>query len=248
MILELDVGNSRIKWRQIEEADAAVISGGDVPDFAQLLEVPELFHKPVMVRMCSVRPGEVNAQLARWVEDSFDLELQNAVVSPSCGGVSNQYTDPGKLGIDRWLAMLAGFNRAGGSCVIIDAGTALTVDVIDAGGQHSGGYIVPGLALMRDSLVANTRITLLEESSPDSEFLGHSTDEAVCNGTLVTLLALIERVTRSILSQDSRARVYFTGGDADLLHKLSAIHASEVVPGLVFDGLAVACPYELSGG
>ena len=247
MILELDVGNSRIKWRQIEEAAATIISRGDVQGFAQLLEVPELSRKPAMVRMCSVRPGEVNQQLARWVEDSFGLQLHNAVVRSSCGGVSNQYADPGKLGIDRWLAMLAGFNRAGGGCVIIDGGTALTVDVIDAGGQHGGGYIVPGLALMRDSLVANTRISLSKKSSPASESLGHSTVEAVCNGTLVTLLALIERVTRSILSQDSRARVYFTGGDGDLLHKLSATQASEVVPGLVFDGLALACPYEPAG-
>lgn len=248
MILELDVGNSRIKWRQIEEADAAVIACGDVPGFVELLAVPELIHKPLMARMCSVRPGEVNEQLAQWVEDSFGLELQNAAVSPSCGGVSNQYTDPGKLGIDRWLAMLAGFNRAGGSCVIIDGGTALTVDVISASGQHAGGYIVPGLALMRDSLESNTRIKLSENNPHASLSLGHSTDEAVCNGTLVTLLALIERVSLSILSQDSQARVYFTGGDADLLHRLSEIQASEVVPGLVFDGLAVACPYELSSG
>jgi type III pantothenate kinase len=246
MILELDVGNSRIKWRQIAEADARLIACGDVPGFVELLDVAELSRKPVMVRMCSVRGGEVNEQLGQWVEDKYGLELQHAVVSSSCGGVSNQYADPGRLGIDRWLAMLAAFNKARGSCVIIDAGTALTVDVISATGQHIGGYIVPGLSLMRDSLTANTRIRLSEAGSSASLSLGHSTDAAVFNGTLVTLLALIQRVSQSILSEDPQTKVYFTGGDADLLHSLSAIDSSERVPGLVFDGLAVACPYVYS--
>lgn len=245
MILELDVGNSRIKWRQITAADAAVICSGDVAEFAELLEVPELSHKPVMARMCSVRPGEVDQQLALWLEASFGLELQIATVSPVCAGVSNHYVEPAKLGIDRWLAMLSGFNRAAGACVIIDSGTALTVDVISADGQHSGGYIVPGLALMRGSLEDNTGISLSGNSSAASLSLGHSTDAAVCNGTLLTLIALIQRVSQSTLSEEPKAKVYFTGGDADLLHRLAAIDSSEVVTSLVFDGLALACPCDL---
>lgn len=246
MILELDVGNSRIKWRQISEIDAAVISNGDAPGLAELLAIPELSQKPVMARMCSVRIGGVNEQLAHWIEDSFGLSAQIAAVSSSCAGVSNQYADPARLGVDRWLAMLAGFNRAEGPCVIIDGGTALTVDVVSASGEHEGGYIVPGLALMRDSLQSNTGIRLAGKAWPDSLPLGHSTDDAVGNGTLVSILALIERVSQSVLSQDSQAKVYFTGGDAVLLHSLVAIPSSEVVPELVFDGLALACPYEPS--
>ncbi|PCJ26440.1 MAG: pantothenate kinase [SAR86 cluster bacterium] len=245
MILELDIGNSRIKWRQISVPDASLIASGNVTDFAELLTQSELSQIPHMVRVCSVRAGEINSQLETWVRESFDLNIQTAVVSSICGGVSNQYADPSRLGIDRWLAMLAGFRKAGGACVVIDGGTALTIDVISTAGQHQGGYIVPGLALMQSALESNTRISLSQNPLPALESLGNSTDEAVLNGTLVAVLALIERVSLELTSsQGSQIRVFFTGGDAGLLHALSKIDSGEVIDSLVFDGLAIACPYD----
>ena len=244
MILELDVGNTRIKWRQISASDGACIAAGVVSDAEELLAVTELRQVPLMVRMCSVRGGDLNQQLQQWSADSYGLEIQTALVSASCGGVSNQYADPARLGIDRWLAMLAAFKRAAGPCVVIDGGTAFTVDVLNSHGQHRGGYIVPGLALMRGALEANTRIRLSEDNPEASRELGHSTDDAVRNGTLSALLALIARVAQSVSGPKSQAKLYFTGGDAELLHELAAIESSEVVPSLVFDGLGIACPFE----
>ncbi len=243
MILELDVGNSRIKWRQIQRHTSALICEGNVSGFSELRLVPELKHSVNMVRMCSVRSGEVNDRLRQWVDESFGLELQQARVSQRCGGVRNQYADLSRLGIDRWLAMLAAYNRANGTCMVVDAGTAFTIDVVDAGGLHLGGYIIPGLKLMRDSLESNTAIRLATDYSSITQKLGQSTDEAVFNGTLAALLATITQLISSMNSEQSDIRLYFAGGDAELLHKHAAIAGSEIVSSLVFEGLAVACPY-----
>lgn len=241
MILELDVGNSRIKWRLLTADDLAVAASGHVPGFEELQRVTELEAPIAMARMCSVRGGDVNAKLEEWVRVKYGVDLQRAVVAQSCGGVTNQYADVSRLGIDRWLAMLAAYRRAGGACMVIDSGTAFTIDVVDAQGLHLGGHIIPGLRLMRSSLESNTAIRLSDDYSEYSQSLGHSTDEAVFNGTVTALLATIKQHSES-LARAGSVEIYFAGGDAELLHGLAGLDRSEIVTSLVFDGLDVACP------
>lgn len=245
MILELDVGNSRIKWRLLAADTMTVSAAGHVPGFSELQEVGELDAPITLARMCSVRSGEVNAQIGDWIASRYGVELQRAVVTQSCGGVTNQYVDVSRLGIDRWLAMLAAYKRCGGACVIVDAGTAFTVDLLDAQGLHLGGYILPGLSLMRSSLESTTAIRLTPGFQGRAETTGHSTDAAVANGTLTALLALVTQVMNSDGMRQLGAKLYFTGGDAELCSVHAAIEGSEVVPSLVFDGLDVACPRDV---
>ena len=242
MILELDVGNSRIKWRLLAEDDLAVVKAGHVPGFDELQLVTELDAAITLARMCSVRGGDVNKRLEDWVRAKHSIALVQASVTQSCGGVTNQYANVSRLGIDRWLAMLAAYRRAGGACMIIDSGTALTIDVVDAQGLHLGGYIIPGLRLMHSSLEANTAIRLSDNYSTYSESLGHSTDEAVFNGTVTALLATVRQQSAS-LAKAGDVEIYFAGGDAELLHGLVGLDKSEIVTSLVFDGLDVACPH-----
>ena len=242
MILELDVGNSRIKWRLLAEDDLAVVKAGHVPGFDELQLVTELDAAITLARMCSVRGGDVNKRLEDWVRAKHSIALVQASVTQSCGGVTNQYANVSRLGIDRWLAMLAAYRRAGGACMIIDSGTALTIDVVDEQGLHLGGYIIPGLRLMHSSLEANTAIRLSDNYSTYSESLGHSTDEAVFNGTVTALLATVRQQSAS-LAKAGDVEIYFAGGDAELLHGLVGLDKSEIVTSLVFDGLDVACPH-----
>lgn len=241
MILELDVGNSRIKWRLLTADRLAVVAAGHVPGFEDLLCVTELDTEITMARMCSVRGGDVNKQLENWLHATHGIQLEQAVVTQSCGGVSNQYADVSRLGIDRWLAMLAAYRRAGGACMIVDSGTAFTIDVLDAKGLHLGGYIIPGLKLMRSSLESSTAIRLSKDYSEYSEDLGHSTDAAVFNGTVTALLATIRQQSEA-LALVGGGDVFFAGGDAELLHGLAGLERSEIVTSLVFEGLDVACP------
>ena len=242
MILELDVGNSRIKWRLLAAGDLAVVKAGHVPGFDELQRVTELDAAITLARMCSVRGGDVNRRLEDWIRAKYSVALVQASVTQSCGGVTNQYADVSRLGIDRWLAMLAAYRRAGGACMVIDSGTALTIDVVDAQGLHLGGHIIPGLRLMYGSLELNTAIRLSDNYSAYSQSLGHSTDEAVFNGTVTALLATIKQQSES-LARVGDVEIYFAGGDAELLHGLAGLDRSEIVTSLVFDGLDVACPH-----
>lgn len=246
MILEFDAGNSRIKWRHLEHMSGAVAAEGIVLNVSDLIAAAAPQHRPEFARICSVRGGAIVDEIGNWIKASWDLELHTAEVSRSCGGVSNHYIDTGKLGIDRWLAMLAARQRSSEACVIVDSGTAITIDVLDARGSHNGGFILPGLSLMRESLEVNTGIRLTAGYSELSLQPGHSTDAAVYNGTLTCLVAIIERVADSVSNAIGPA-LFFTGGDADLLAEIISPRRIEVVPGLVLDGLAIACPYSSAG-
>ena len=242
MILEIDAGNTRIKWRCLNPRTAAVEAEGVVPGVKELIIAVGEDHRVEFARLCSVRAGPDVEEIRQWIAAAWGLELQIAEVSRSCGGVSNHYVEPGKLGVDRWLAMLAARQKSTEPCVIVDSGTALTIDVLGGDGEHRGGFILPGLSLMRESLQANTGIRLAEGHEELTLEPGHSTEAAVFNGTLTALIAIIERVTNSI-TEAAQPPLFFTGGGADLLAAYMSLPKIEVVAGLVLDGLAIACPY-----
>lgn len=245
MILELDVGNTRIKWRLLDEQSGSASELAFAINHAELFDALLAVPSPSMVRMSSVRGGETNDAIEEWVNNQWSLPVHIARVVQTCGGVRNQYQDQTRLGIDRWLAMLAAFRQAAGPCVIIDSGTALTIDVIDKQGLHKGGYITPGRQLMHKSLEQNTRIRLTEQLIPDSLELGHSTNSAVRNGTLAAQVSLINKVVAEVLALEASTRIFFAGGDAELLAQRSIAREFEIAASLVLDGLAIACPYPI---
>jgi type III pantothenate kinase len=242
MILELDVGNSRIKWRRIEADHGAVLAEGVAAGLDDLITGPVSSERPAVVRFCSVRDEETASKLRQWAAVSFAVEARQAKVQRQCAGVSNSYQELGRLGVDRWLAMLAAYNRKQQACLIVDSGTALTIDAVNAAGQHLGGYILPGWQLMAAALEANTRIRLQHRSEPDSLELGHGTEAAVLNGAVAALVALVEKVQRQLEQTGEQSTLYLAGGDAQLLAGALDCGSVELVSGLVMDGLAYACP------
>lgn len=246
MILEIDIGNSRLKWRTLSAGDSQLIDEGHSTELDQLLTEHKAKY-PKFVRFCNVRDRELSEQLCAWSLSNWNLEAAEAKVSRECAGLRINYLDESRLGVDRWLAMLAAlnFNNDDGSdraTLIVDSGTAFTLDSISATGNHLGGYILPGLKLMRSSLVNNTGIRLAESANSDSIALGNSTEEAVLNGILATFSALIEKQYAALEKTGETPRVLFSGGDAGLLNDLVDLKETEIVPNLVLDGLAIACP------
>lgn len=242
MILELDIGNSRIKWRLLDENSGSpsnVSYAHNLPAlYTELLQIPV----PIMVRIASVRSGEIAGELEKWVREHWSLPVHIAKVSQSVGGVRNQYEHQNRLGVDRWLAMLAAFGKSNRACVVIDSGTAFTIDVVDRHGLHLGGYILPGLQLMRGSLEQNTGIRLAGLGDSGTIALGNSTDTAVNQGTLAALVSLIDKVVSQARIVDANARIFFAGGDAELLASHAKVDDFEIASTLVLDGLAIACP------
>ena len=128
-------------------------------------------------------------------------------------GVYNAYQQPEKLGVDRWLALVAVRNHYSLPACIVDCGTAITVDLIDADGKHQGGLISPGITLMRKSLAEGTAGLQFYQTN---YVVGSAnfTEAAIYSGTLFAAAGLIGHV----LSQQSNdCQLILTGGDAEII-------------------------------
>ena len=242
MILEIDAGNTRIKWRLLNAADGAQFAVGVCANEEEFFAALAKINRPAMVRLSSVRGPESTQTIGDWVQQLWGLGVTVARVTRCCAGVTNHYEDMNRLGVDRWLAMLAAFRRANGACVIVDAGTALTVDAVAATGSHLGGYILPGRQLMAKVLQENTRIRLNDEALSPATDLGHGTEAAVRNGIIASEVALVEKVVRDCRSQLGDFVLYLAGGDAPVLAELLAEFEPQIVSDLVLEGLSLACP------
>ena len=240
MILDMDVGNSRVKWRLSENGSSTTKQGiaADLAALAENLRDVELQR----IRAACVRRQQRSEEILGWGQQQFGLSVELARVIRHWGNLEIFYQEPERLGVDRWLAMLAATANTSSASVTVDCGTALTVDMVDAQGKHQGGYIVPGLRLSATALEEHTaiRLGLLPETADTAP--GHSTDAAVFNGVLAMLLGLIERAMRQ--SNMNSATLFITGGDAPRF--IPALHSTGFSPrhleGMVLDGLALALP------
>lgn len=245
MILELDCGNSFIKWRVLN--GNVSVCGGVADSNAALVSAVSAQAGLGMrgCRLVSVRSDEETADLISILETSFGLEVFSAQPARAVAGVRNGYDDFERLGLDRWLALLGGFELAKGACLILDFGTAVTSDFVAADGAHLGGFICPGFPLMRSQLRTHTRRirydNVLAEQALHSCTPGRSTAEAVERGCLLMLRGFV--ITQLQLAHEYWGDdfvVFLTGGDAGLV--ADVVPDAKLVQDLVFVGLAVACP------
>ena len=142
-ILDIDMGNTRTKWRCADEAGAL-----PAPELPRPVAVPE------RVRVASVLGNR--AGIAVEIRKRFGVEPEFAATSASLAGVRCGYREPDRLGVDRWLGVVAAWQRAHHALAVIGLGTAACVDFVDADGRHAGGYIAPGLRLLADALDRRT--------------------------------------------------------------------------------------------
>lgn len=150
-------------------------------------------------------------------------------------GLRIAYAQPHKLGVDRFLAMLAAHRRWREPVLVCGVGTALTVDLVDAGGRHLGGRIAPSPELMRDIL--HSRAPQLPERGGEYDEFGADTEDALASGCEGAALALIERSRAAARARLGReARLLLHGGGADAL--VARLPGASFEPSLVLDGLA----------
>ncbi|MCY1532499.1 Type III pantothenate kinase [compost metagenome] len=196
-------------------------------------------------RLVSVRTDEETARLVSALNREFAVACVCARPAVELGGVRNGYVEHERLGLDRWLALVGAYRQVRKACLVLDLGTAVTSDFVDAGGQHLGGFICPGVPLMRNQLRTHTRRIRYDDAVAEralhSLVPGHSTAEAVERGCLLMLQGFVH--TQLDLARQywgESFEVFLTGGDASLVAEM--IPEARVAPDLVFIGLAVACP------
>jgi len=240
----IDIGNTRIKW--------AVLEGGQLTQHGSAVHrdpldaalgaldiaLPAAVTRVLVANVAGERLAErLRARLAA----RAGLPIEFVVASAERFGVRCAYAEPTRLGVDRWLAVLAGYHAAAGAACVIDAGTAVTFDAVDAAGQHLGGLIFPGTRLLAAALDRNTSdigATLPAGTAPVGlELLGTSTDTAVGHAAMLALAAALDRavatVARALRAQPT---VYLTGGDATTLRGWLETHV-QVRADLVLEGL-----------
>ncbi|NNJ18918.1 pantothenate kinase [Pseudomonas putida CSV86] len=248
MILELDCGNSFIKWRIIRRIDKVVMAGGVVDsDKALLLAVEKEGLSPKWCRLVSVRTEDETNALVTALRAAFSLEVKKAGPAQELAGVRNGYENFERLGLDRWLALLGGYHLVSSACVVIDLGTAVTSDFVSADGEHLGGFICPGMPLMRNQLRTHTRRIRYDDVSAEQALSslapGRATVEAVERGcTLMLQGFVLTQVEQAKALWGEDFTLFITGGDAALVRRV--VPSARSVPDLVFVGLAIACPLD----
>ena len=240
MILEIDAGNSRIKWRIVDQGDVQH-SGVVAHDEASWSTIIACGSGLKRVRVVNVAGVGLAHKLGQWTKKYFQLEAEFAVSQKTTAGVTNGYVVPETLGVDRWLAVVAGWNMARKPCLIVDAGSALTVDFVSAGGEHRGGYIVPGLYMMFQALYGGTADVRFEQSTYFSQSPGDNTADAVGNGCFVMSAALVDRALGQLESVEGPAIVLLTGGGAQPFLEYFKERV-KYLPDLVLEGLGFALP------
>lgn len=233
MTLYIDQGNSRIKLWLIE-AGAMVAEQVCDDALAAARWLQGLGAQALDVRLASVA-GEAADEALSAALQPFAASLAFARVD--VGRLPTAYAAPGRLGVDRWLAVLAA-TPAITPAIIVDAGTAFTVDALSADGRHLGGYILPGLSLQRDALAARTARVSFPAPDWSRQGWGEDTSACVCNGSLLALSALVRSACERLQAESGlRPRMLLTGGDAERFAPF--LEEAELHPWLVLEGLAV---------
>ncbi|SFE34832.1 pantothenate kinase [Phytopseudomonas straminea] len=248
MILELDCGNSFIKWRVLPRAGTgAAVASGVADNVDELIAaLADRFSRQLSAcRLVSVRADDETRLLCTTLSERFAIECQVARPAQELAGVQNGYEDYQRLGLDRWLAAVGAYSLEQGACLILDLGTAITSDFVSADGAHLGGFICPGMPLMRNQLLTHTRRIRYDsaaaEQAGDSLVPGRSTAEAVERGCRLMLRGFVATQLEQVRQQcGADVAVFLTGGDAAMAAEW--VPAARVVPDLVFIGLAIACP------
>jgi type III pantothenate kinase len=247
VILLVDIGNSRIKWATWHKAkldhrgDAP--RGNDTDTIAADLEKHwRRIKKPNTVIASNVAGPDYAEALSAWTLEHWQIQPRFVVAQRHACDVTNAYTTPERLGADRWAALIAARRYADGAACVIDAGTAVTIDVLASRGLHQGGLIIPGLSMMRRALLEQTRDIPPAGATPatgDISLLARDTQNGVNGGTLYTLVAVIDRVVADIGTELGvpLTRI-ITGGDAATLLPLLAGNYHHY-PDLVLQGLAI---------
>ncbi len=236
MNLLIDVGNSRAKFVYENEGVLGEIFYIDLNliDSAYIKQNWSAVEKLIIA---SVGDVEITRRILGLAKEK-DIQTKLVVSEKERFSVTTAYALPEQLGVDRWLALIgAKVLYPEKTCLIVDLGTATTIDLITAQGQHIGGWIFPGIGTMHSSLQFNTANIKGHTDNLRVIAFGTSTIENVNNGCLAATVGAIEMALLKAKQQDIEINhIVLTGGNAHYI-KEHLNFTVELVEELVFKGL-----------
>jgi type III pantothenate kinase len=230
-LLAIDIGNTRLKWAFFE-GDHIVSRGA--------MFIAEIEQFPVRAEIQAMKPSLIagshvaNAATRRRIEDQLASIGQSVAwiesTTEACG-VKNNYEEPARLGTDRWAALIAAWQRKLAPCLVVSAGTALTVDQLDERGYFLGGAIVAGYHAMLGGLAGNT--AALSVDAGDWIERPRNTRDALATGAIDAMVGAIERgyarLNETLVRHNvaTKPKIVLTGGSAYRL--LTHLHVDALV-------------------
>ena len=232
-VLAIDAGNSRIKWGLAcdEWIERGAVPTADAGELESALAALPAVDRIVVTNVA----GEAAGRAIAAAVSRFGVAVETLVPRAEQCGVRSSYANPEQLGPDRWAALIGARDVFDGPCVVVNAGTTMTVDALSGEGVFLGGFIVAGYAVMRRSLAANTDRLKLQQGG--FSFFPDNTGDAIASGALNALAGSIERMVRYMVDVgEGEPLVMLSGGDATLIAPLLSRRV-QLVDNLVLEGL-----------
>lgn len=229
MKIFFEFGNTRIKAALLDNrnnydflgaVDKQHVSTGE---FIQLLGLDDIEERVTQVYFCSVTSASDNAYLIESIKELFKCYPTELRSEPRCCDVESGYDHFEQLGVDRWMSIIGASAGSSKPVIVVSLGTAMTIDaVVDK--KHLGGFIVPGLSLMRRSLALNTaQLDEYDLPSQQNEFklLATNTENAILGGTLYMAASYINSLIQDLENETGRKfDCVGTGGDFSAVEPL----------------------------
>ena len=243
--LAIDIGNTRLKWAQYASPHpgAALMAHGAVflETIDSLAETDwNALPAPASMLGCVVAGDGVRHRVEEQLE-LWDIEPRWVVSTAHAGGVINGYDHPGRLGVDRWVAMIGARHRvlAAGEprpALVVMVGTAVTVDALDQNGRFLGGLILPGFGVMLRALEMGT--AGLKAPTGEAVDFPTNTSDALMSGGTDAIAGAVERMHRKLRTRTGMEPALIMSGGAavKLMPTVTDLHV-EMVDTLIFDGL-----------
>ena len=244
-ILFIDIGNTSIKWSSrhahtvniLSEMSQQIYPENNLSNFFvtcfENLEIPE------QVYVSSVAAQHVMTSLKQACNKLWNIEVYKVNATKEIAGLVNSYIDPSELGSDRWCGMLGALNAVSSDFLLVSCGSAITLDVVNSSGNHLGGYILPGLFMMKKCLSNNTELVNVDlKPFKPTVSPANTTVGCIESASYLSVITMIEAVYLEQAKISKNLRIVLTGGDASLIADNLTIECV-MMPDVVLQGLAV---------
>jgi type III pantothenate kinase len=263
LYLLFDVGNTRLKWAAIESTQHPsdrqkklwAFSGAvntqslHSPEHRQELAdyIGKTLPKPDAIAFCCVAGKDAITHLKTLFPQWSDIRWHQLLGNSQYEGIRTLYAEPSQLGADRWAAIIGARSLSKMNTLIVNAGTASTIDLLGGNGLHYGGWILPGFSLMQDSLqaqTANLPLVIRKGNIQEPVGFGLSTEEAIIGGCDAAQIGAVLHATQLAKTMHHPIeRIWLDGGNAKVLAQVIQQQVDqnklpiEVIEGLVLRGL-----------
>lgn len=228
----IDVGNTCIKSALFDPNDSGIAYISRYHDASELITPIQAANR---VYLSNVGKDDVTSFIQSVCADN-NVQLFIAKTQKSAFGLTNSYSIPSNMGVDRWLAMLACMQKSQGKTfLVVDIGTAMTVDAVQ-NGIHLGGWIVPGLSLLKQSLFKNTQRVFGNDANSGFTDFGKDTPLCVDHGCTAQILGTLLMAEKEMKKNVKKFEIFLTGGDKKLFLNLDIENIIEC-ENLVLEGL-----------